>query len=62
VATADRSADEPPLPPEPTDLRARFLHDCFSTPDDRLETTLPPDDPDADLAWGSTLAPGPLPE
>ncbi len=53
MATADRPADEPPLGPEPGDLRARLLHACFATPDDRLETTLPPDDPDADLAWGS---------
>ena len=52
----DRPTDEPPLPgpgPRRDDLRARFLHDSFATPDRRLETTLPPDDPEADLAWGS---------
>ena len=35
----------------PTDLRVRLLHDCFATPEAQLETTLPPDDPEADLAW-----------
>ncbi len=53
MALADRPTDEPPLSQGPIDLRARLLYDCFATPDPQLETTLPPDDPDADLSWGS---------
>jgi hypothetical protein len=56
VVPDDRPTDEPP-PAGPTarpgDLRARFLHDSFAVPDRQLETTLPPDDPEADFAWGS---------
>lgn len=52
MALADRPTDEPPHARPPTDLRARLLHDCFAAPDDHLETTLPPDDPDADIARG----------
>lgn len=52
MALADRLTDEPPLAQPPTDLRARLLYDCFATPDDHLETTLPPDDPEADIARG----------
>jgi hypothetical protein len=56
VAPNERPAD--PSPPgrasgRPNDLRADYLHDAFYAPDDRLETTLPPDDPEADLARGS---------
>ena len=54
--TADRPSDEPPRAgptARPDDLRARFLHDSFAAPDRQLETTLPPDDPEADFAWGS---------
>lgn len=53
MASDDRPTDEPPQAYPPTDLRARLLHDCFATADPQLETTLPPDDPDADLRWGS---------
>jgi len=56
VAIDDRSADQPPAAgssERQRDVRASFLHDAFFTPDDQLETTLPPDDPDADLAGGS---------
>lgn len=53
MAIADRPADEPPLAPDPADLRARLLHACFAVAERRLETTLPPDDPEAGLAWGS---------
>jgi hypothetical protein len=53
VALADRPTDEPQPARPSTDLRARLLHDCFATADLQLETTLPPDDPDADVAWGS---------
>jgi hypothetical protein len=57
MALADRPTDEPPLA-EPltgrsTDVRARLLYASFATPNDQLETTLPPDDPDADVARGS---------
>lgn len=68
MARPDRPSDEPPpadepqpadeptrragRPARPTDLRVRLLYDCFATPDAQLETTLPPDDPDADLTWG----------
>lgn len=67
MASDDRAPDEPPLAgaasgsaqpsagtptaARPTDLRVRLLHDCFATPEAQLETTLPPDDPEADLAW-----------
>ena len=56
MAPNERPTDEPPpagLTRPALDLRAAFLHDAFFAPDDRLETTLPPDDPDADLARGS---------
>jgi hypothetical protein len=56
VATDDRSADQPPAAgsrERESDVRASFLHDAFFTLDDQLEATLPPDDPDADLARGS---------
>jgi hypothetical protein len=53
LAPDERSTDEPLPAHASTDLRARLLHDCFATPDPQLETTLPPDDSDADLAWGS---------
>ncbi len=65
VAT-DRRVDDPPSPllaaerrllvgdpPDPaaTDVRARLLHGCFAAADEPVETTLPPEDPDAELAW-----------
>jgi len=65
VAT-DRRVDDPPSPllaaerrlldPGPadlaaTDVRARLLHGCFAADDEPVETTLPPDDPEAELAW-----------
>ena len=57
MALADRPTDEPPLADRSTDrstdVRARLLYHCFATPDAQLETTLPPDDPDADVARGS---------
>jgi hypothetical protein len=57
MALADRPTDEPPLADGPTghstDVRARLLYDCFATPNSQLETTLPPDDPDAGVARGS---------
>ena len=57
MALDDRPTDEPPLADastaRSTDIRARLLYDCFATPNVQLETTLPPDDPDADVARGS---------
>ena len=57
MALADRPTDEPPLADPPigrsTDVRARLLYECFATPNAQLETTLPPDNPDADVALGS---------
>ena len=60
VAT-DRRVDDPPSPilaaerrlldPGPADVRARLLHGCFAAADEPVETTLPPEDPDAELAW-----------
>jgi hypothetical protein len=53
VAT-DRRADDPGSP-EPdstgTGLRASLLHDCFAGDNEPIETTLPPEDPDAQLVW-----------
>ena len=50
------AAERPPLDPGPsdpvtTDVRARLLHGCFAGEDEPVETTLPPEDPDAQLAW-----------
>ncbi len=41
---------------DPTDeVRARFLHASFFAPDDGLLVTLPPDDPDAEVASAPIL-------
>ncbi len=49
--TTDRLTDEPPLAEAATSLRARLLHAAFAAAPRQLETTLPPEDPAAELAW-----------
>jgi hypothetical protein len=51
VTTSDRPTDEPPLADASTGLRARLLHAAFAVAPRQLETTLPPEDPGAELAW-----------
>jgi hypothetical protein len=51
VTTTDRPTDDPPLAEAAIGLRARLLHAAFAAAPRQLETTLPPDDPDAELAW-----------
>jgi hypothetical protein len=50
----DRRASDPPSPGTNltgTGLRASLLHACFAGDDEPVETTLPPDDPAAELVW-----------